>query len=243
MPSHSVKQAKTMSAIAHGWKPKGKAAGIPVKVAKEFHAADAGKKYGHEKRAPAVGKGESKPGYDRSSHRPGNPGFPSTGKASSMGSGKVGNIDKQHGSRLNEKTSMGHAKQPKGKSIGAAPEYAAHKPNQTYAQEQTEHWGNKAKGKSSMGKNRGGVGHIDAPQGSSLLEKCGEGHVKQGRGQGVGIKNNDKASEQRMTLGPAFTYRATAMPASGYGHTASQKHGVFRMSGHPGGHMLGSKKR
>ena len=46
MPSHSVKQAKTMSAIAHGWKPKGSAAGIPVKVAKEFHAADKGHKYG-----------------------------------------------------------------------------------------------------------------------------------------------------------------------------------------------------
>ena len=49
MPSSSVKQAKVMSAIAHGWKPKGKAAGIPVKVAKEFHAADAGKKWGAEK--------------------------------------------------------------------------------------------------------------------------------------------------------------------------------------------------
>ncbi len=46
MPSHSVKQAKVMSAIAHGWKPKGKAAKIPVKVAKEFHEADSGKKYG-----------------------------------------------------------------------------------------------------------------------------------------------------------------------------------------------------
>ena len=50
MPSKSVKQAKTMSAISHGWKPKGKAAGIPVKVAKEFHRADAGKKYGPPKR-------------------------------------------------------------------------------------------------------------------------------------------------------------------------------------------------
>ena len=46
MPSKTVKQAKVMSAVAHGWKPKGSAAGIPVKVAKEFHAADAGKKYG-----------------------------------------------------------------------------------------------------------------------------------------------------------------------------------------------------
>lgn len=44
MPSHSIKQAKVMSAIAHGWRPKG--LDIPVKVAKDFHAADAGHKYG-----------------------------------------------------------------------------------------------------------------------------------------------------------------------------------------------------
>jgi hypothetical protein len=53
MPSHSVEQAKTMSAIAHGWKPKGSASGIPVKVAKEFHAADKGHKYG--KGRPGMG--------------------------------------------------------------------------------------------------------------------------------------------------------------------------------------------
>lgn len=36
-----------MSAIAHGWHPdQGDVAKIPIKVAKEFHAADAGKKYG-----------------------------------------------------------------------------------------------------------------------------------------------------------------------------------------------------
>lgn len=56
MPSKSVKQAKTMSAIAHGWKPKGKAAGIPVKVAKEFHSADAGKKYGHTTKSKSKGR-------------------------------------------------------------------------------------------------------------------------------------------------------------------------------------------
>lgn len=35
-----------MSAIAHGWKPKGKTKDIPKSVAKEFHAADKGKAYG-----------------------------------------------------------------------------------------------------------------------------------------------------------------------------------------------------
>jgi hypothetical protein len=46
MPSSTVKQAKVMSALAHGWHPTGKAAKIPKKVAVEFHAADAGHKYG-----------------------------------------------------------------------------------------------------------------------------------------------------------------------------------------------------
>jgi hypothetical protein len=47
MPSKTVKQKKFMSAAAHS--PKfAKEAGIPVKVAKEFHDADKGK-YGHKK--------------------------------------------------------------------------------------------------------------------------------------------------------------------------------------------------
>ncbi len=51
-----------MSAIAHGWKPKGKAAGIPVKVAKEFHAADKGRRFGKGSE-----NGSTK-GYSRSDH-------------------------------------------------------------------------------------------------------------------------------------------------------------------------------
>ena len=46
MPSKSLAQARVMSAISHGWKPTGKAADIPVSVAREFHAADKGHKYG-----------------------------------------------------------------------------------------------------------------------------------------------------------------------------------------------------
>jgi len=46
MPSTSPEQAKTMRAIAHGWKPPAgsKVAKIPVGVAKEFAAADQAKK-------------------------------------------------------------------------------------------------------------------------------------------------------------------------------------------------------
>lgn len=43
MPSHSAKQARTMAAIAHGWKPpESSGIKIPVKVAKEFNKADTG---------------------------------------------------------------------------------------------------------------------------------------------------------------------------------------------------------
>lgn len=49
MPSKTPRQAHFMSAVAHGWHPKG--VDIPVSVAKEFHAADAGHKYGAKGRA------------------------------------------------------------------------------------------------------------------------------------------------------------------------------------------------
>jgi hypothetical protein len=49
MPSVSPKQKHVMAAIAHGWRPTGSAAGIPVSVAKEFHAADKAKKSPRER--------------------------------------------------------------------------------------------------------------------------------------------------------------------------------------------------
>jgi hypothetical protein len=68
MPSHSVKQAKVMSAISHGWHPsKGSVAKIPVSVAREFHAADAGKKYGGKHKSTAGPKVANK--YKEEYHR------------------------------------------------------------------------------------------------------------------------------------------------------------------------------
>ena len=51
MPSKSQKQHNLMEGIAHGWKPTGMHKGPPVKVAKEFAAADkaSGKFKGHKK--------------------------------------------------------------------------------------------------------------------------------------------------------------------------------------------------
>jgi hypothetical protein len=64
MPSTSKKQAKTMSAIAHGWHPPAGSAvaKIPVSVAKEFHAADAGSPYGAKHKA-SKGSGKFKTQY------------------------------------------------------------------------------------------------------------------------------------------------------------------------------------
>lgn len=45
MPSKSEKQARFMSAAAHD-PDFARKAGVPEKVAKEFHKADKGKKYG-----------------------------------------------------------------------------------------------------------------------------------------------------------------------------------------------------
>lgn len=56
MPSKSTKQKKFMSAAAHN-PAFAKKAGIPGKVAKEFHDADRGK-YGHK-----LGKKKSKGKY------------------------------------------------------------------------------------------------------------------------------------------------------------------------------------
>ena len=50
MPSKTVKQARLMAAVAHGWKPP-KASGIkvPVAVAREFNAADTGRSRGRSR--------------------------------------------------------------------------------------------------------------------------------------------------------------------------------------------------
>ena len=48
MPSKTKKQAKFMQAVAHGFKPTNKK-GPPVSVAKEFVAADKGKRFKKDK--------------------------------------------------------------------------------------------------------------------------------------------------------------------------------------------------
>lgn len=186
VPSTSPKMRKTMSAIAHGWKPTGEAAKIPISVAKEFHAADAGKKYGAKKH------------YDRSSHQPGNPGFNREGKpAPAPFNGGA------------------HAIQPKGHPIGNAPEMAHHTRNQTFAQEVTEHHGQQkgapmgsdrgkvgnidAKHGSALVEDCGD-GHASQPQGHSI--GAGRSTPRMITGHGFGHAAPQRSGALRMSGHP-----------------------------------------
>lgn len=237
MPSHSVKQAKTMSAIAHGWKPSGEAADIPVKVAKDFHAADKGKKYGKggKKGAPKAGPPkESSKNYDRSGHFPGNPGFNREGKP------PYGKYD-----------AGTHAKQPHGKSIGAAPEHTRHRPNQSFEAEVREHSGaghrgtvgNIGKGGSSMGHHRSEVANVGTEKrGTHLVGECGEGHDKQPHGKSIGTGQHKAEIRGMPHGGDAHIFRPpTAHNAHGFGHSGGQRKGFYRTSGHSGAHRIGSR--
>jgi len=260
MPSHSVKQAKTMSAIAHGWKPKGSAAGIPVKVAKEFHAADKGKKYG---------KGHDK-GHAHEEHRQphhsvhvgNNDGF--AGKLESHFTGKGHEHDLAH-----------HKKQPhgrKGKEMVGFAETRHHGGHDSFHAEQEEHWGKK----------RGGVAHGTGPQRphghgdvvghvrhhnadhdqahSKLVGQAGMGHKKQphrGDSTGAGrtavaehhvghVMKQEHSSHNAVTHEPltAHVFRnPMGGDSHGYGHSSYQRHGFHRHSGHPGGHRIGHRSK
>jgi len=212
-----------MSKFKHGTLHSGSKRGPKVKSRAQAVAIAMSESGQSKKHTPSIGKGESKPGYDRSSHHKGNPGFAE----------------------------------------------GRHKPNQTYQQELHEHWGSKVKGP-AMG-NKKPFGHIDADRrGSALVENCGEGHAKQphgssggsagagrehnsslaekssighakqGKGNGIGITDNDRSAEHRQPLGHAFNYRQS--PGShGYGHSAAQRSGVHRLSGHSGAHRVGRR--
>lgn len=227
MPSHSVKQAKTMSAIAHGWEPTGEAAGIPKKVAKEFHAADKGKKFGKggKKGAPPA----SSKNYDRSGHFPGNPGFKREGKPP-----------------YGEYNAGAHAKQPHGKSIGNAPEFTGHKHGQDYQAELREHHGSGAGG-SDMGKHHKEVAYVgEADRGTKLVGEAGFGHHDQPAGKSLGAGRTDIAEHHKGhgMSSVAHSFRPPAANNShGYGHGVGQRHGVLRMSGHSGAHRVGSRKK
>jgi hypothetical protein len=51
-----------------------------------------------------------------------------------------------------------------------------------------------------------------------------------------------RATSKPLTSTGSFTISA-AKGADGFGYSGGQKKGIFRMSGHPGAHMVGAKKK
>lgn len=144
--------------------------------------------------APPRGGGESKPGYDRSGHFPGNPGFAE----------------------------------------------GRHKPNQTYAEEQTEHWGDKAGG-SVMGSGAVKANVGSESRGTKLVGVGDVGHKGQPGGHDIGTapgmpKTGDMGGEPYK-----FAGQNTAT-SCGYGHGVHQRRGALRVSGHSGAHQIGRRK-
>lgn len=252
MPSKSTKQAKTMSAIAHGWHPTGEAAGIPVKVAKEFHAADAGKKYGHKKGKGAV---------DRSAHHPGNPGFNRTEKILSPplhrdDSKGVTHVKQQkqkkdggyvrsahmkanvgpentHGGGEKQNPHTGYHTTSEHKGHGSAhhlpmehnvPYRKGIEAGDSFEQEIKEHF---------PGKGVAGIHKTAMPQKNPVTPHEGVSH-EHGHPSGK--------AEHHERLGEAYHFPHPMMSnASGFGHGDHQKHGTLRLSGHKGAHRLGSR--
>ena len=88
MPSTSKAQEHLMSAVAHGWKPTGSAAGLTKKVATEFHEADKAKGHGGHmnKNLPSRARGQA----IRESHSRKKAGPDGTTMGTAVGGGAAG---------------------------------------------------------------------------------------------------------------------------------------------------------
>ncbi len=246
-----------MSAISHGWHPTGEAAGIPVKVAKEFHAADAGKKYGHKKK-----------GYDRSSHHAGNPGFNRTEKVQSpplqrstsmegntnMGkdhkgysrsphmdpnvgpkkSGKEGGEDGVHTGYHTSGEKKGHGSSHRLPMEHNVPFRKGIASGDHFEAEIKEHFPSKG---GVAGMHNTEMHHktweTEDSKGHGKASGKAEHHVGPGSEQGDGEKDAMHAH--------AFTKHPQGAASHGYGHDHEQKMGHLRLSGHKSAHRIGKR--
>lgn len=246
MPSSTVKQAKTMSAIAHGWKPKGKAKGIPVSVAKDFHAADKGRRYGKGSEDGSMAKFRGK------HHSPA--GIANNDGYSSRTEGRRADIG-------------GHSRQTHGDDKGGSMVGFAekrHSSGQGFQAEVREHWGAKAsKAGEAARPHRKPPANIDDRGGgegkaghTKLVHETNSGHLKQPhRGDPTGAGRNAVAehhvghvmSREPSAAGHGNGVLAAAsrrVPAhNAHAFRGTQKCGVLRVSGHSGAHQIGCKKR
>lgn len=89
------------------------------------------------------------------------------------------------------------------------------------------------------------IGNIPADKrGSSLVEKCGDGHAKQPSGTSIGVPERAPHAEgPAFHMGEAHTFKPPAASnAHGFGHPAHTRSGPLRMSGHSGAHRIGKKR-
>ena len=139
-----------------------------------------------------------------------------------------------------DKKSMGHAKQPRGKSIGIHDGPQGHA-GQSFHGEQKEHWGKKMN-EGSEHSNKP-VANIPAnTEGSELVENCGMGHAKQPHGKSIEAGTTDIAEHHRgHGMGEAHKFRSPEMREA-HVFSGTHKSGHHRLSGHSGAHQVGKRK-
>lgn len=81
-------------------------------------------------------------------------------------------------------------------------------------------------------------------RGSDLNGECGEGHVKQSGGKGLGFHNSAKGAEHHKGhgMGGAPHNFPQGNGAHSYGHGAHVRSGNLRLSGHANAHQVGKRK-
>ncbi len=119
-----------------------------------------------------------------------------------------------------------------------------HVPNQSYSQEQREHWGSKAEGP-SMGKDhRSEVNHSGSEKrGSELVGEtnCTE-NASQPQGHGLeGHQTGGAEHHKGSSMGGAAHSFPKHEGGHSFGHAAHVRSGHLRLSGHSGAHRIGKR--
>lgn len=228
-PTHTKKQKQAvvhteMHKFKQGSLHSGSKSGPVVKSRKQA-VAIAMSESGQSKKAPAIGRGESKPGYDRSAHFKGNPGFP---KGNNMGKRVLSGpkqtksyqeagykTDKWQSFKTGGGPSPGSGQKAKSKPVLSGPKQSSDYQESGYALPNSGYGGKKPVGSGENTKLPGGSG-------------CG---YQQGNFQ------SNAFGKSGSTVGS----RTPASAASTIGGNHPRQ-GALRMSGHPGAHRLGAKR-
>jgi hypothetical protein len=238
-PTHTKKQKQAvvhteMHKFKKGALHSGSKSGPIVKSRKQA-VAIAMSESGQSKKAPAIGHGESKPGYDRSAHFKGNPGFP---KGNSMGK-RVLSGPKQSKSyqEAGYKTDKWQSFKTGGGGSPGTGDAAKSRPVLSG-------------GKQKSGGTHSG-GKSDYQEAGYPLPNSGYGGKKPtGGGEDTKLPGGSRGGYQQGNFqSNAFSKGCAPVgsntPAQGAstlgGHSPSRN--PLRMSGHPGAHRLGARNK